>query len=361
MVLRSSPISKQNITANSEMVRHQPVKLQVSIPTFNRPLELRENLASLVFAVTQLEKGKERDIGISVYNNSTQQSSQYSELIWAYEKQFQSAGVGFFDYERTGFNIGSENNCVLAILKSKGEYTWLLPDDDIAAWDSLSIILKVIEEHAPSFIHGGVDRKSVMQYEDPIKFEVGELNKVVNVAFKNQEESLLRMNVVQAQEHVYKTSLLSDVSEKDQYIRFLDKMFPSFFALLCANQKTQPVVFLSNSIGIFRDGDPSSSWRHTWLSLYCQDWPANIAGLKSLGLVSERGSANAMRYCAFVLSTYLGRLDILLGLRPRFKVKPVKLLKLYKGFYILLHIKSFFSLKLIFLVINRTKSYVDFR
>lgn len=315
--------------------------LQISIPTFNRPIELSENLKSILNSLQLILPTERTRVSVAIYDNSTLSLESYSEIVSEFSGRFKAIGCNKFSYQRTGFDIGSANNCSMAVLKSDAQYTWLLPDDDLSSADALDIILKVIDTHAPCMIHGGDVTKNVIHYADTdISSALNNFqNTISKVLDVNKVEYFLQLNPVQAQEHVYKTEYLKEIMNTQSYIQFIDEMFPAFFSILCLNGKG-PAVFTSQSLGIFRDGDPRSSWRHRWLSLYCIKWPQNLRLLLDLGLISEKSFFFAMSKAVDILYSYRGRLDILLGVRRKFAITPLRLFKNFKVKYLKLVLLS---------------------
>lgn len=320
--------------------------LQVSIPTFNRPIELSENLESILNSLKCILPAERARVSVGVFDNSTLYLESYGEIVREFTGRFQGIGCHKFTYQRTGFDIGSANNCSMAVLKSDAQYTWLLPDDDLSSNNAIGTILKAIDAHSPCMIHGGDLIKSVIQYADIDKYSAlnnfqNSISKVLN---HNKLEYFLGLNPVQAQEHVYKTAYLREILDTQCYVQFIDEMFPAFFSILCLNG-AGPVVFTSHSLGIFRDGDPRSSWRHRWLSLYCIKWPQNLRLMLGFGLISEKSYFTAMSKAVEILYSYRGRLDILLGLRRKFAINPVSLFNNFKIKYLKLIFLSFIPQK----------------
>jgi hypothetical protein len=313
------------------------VLLQITIPTFNRAEQLAYCLKSVENALIHLPHELKGKVGIRIHNNSTGSYHEYSTVIDKYRTIFEDHDVGYFNYVITGFDIGSVSNCCGALFSSDAEYTWFLPDDDLARFDSIHTILRVIIELSPSMIHGGVQHKSSLSYDQIEQPYESSEDKEVNAVYKSISVDkivpLFSMNVVQAQEHVYKTSAIKEVLYNDHYLELLNEMCPAFFSIISARSEG-PLIFLTQSIGLYRNGEPNSAWRHRWLSLSLQTWPLLLRSCLSRALVSieELGVGNSVFVGNLAIINY--RPDILLGLRKRYQISPVLLFQFYGSTYV---------------------------
>lgn len=301
--------------------------LQVSIPTFNRSDQLAHCLRSLVQAFNHLNETDRNRVGISIQNNSTKGFAEYQTIFEFFNREFLDLNINYFNYIITGFNIGSANNCATSLINSQSKYTWFLPDDDLAEVDSLAIILSCIKSFSPCLIHGGRDFKTVNKYN---QFNVSpdfEPNEILSIEYQDRILKLFSDNVVQAQELVFKTDLISQIVNVDGNIPYINEMFPGFFSIYSLANNSLPLIFLKRSIGIFRDGDPNSMWRNRWLSLSLITWPEILEYCFSIGLINRRELAVGKKIFIEGFKSIEHRPDIFLGLNQKFPLNARLLMK----------------------------------
>ena len=306
--------------------------LEVFIPTYNRPVEFEKCLRSVENALGRLSSNDRSVIGVAINDNSTDHLGEYEEVIEDYKSRFEALALSYFDYRRTGFNIGAINNIVSGIYSAKAEYVWLLPDDDLSRFDALSILLSAIRDCQPCFIGGAWIAKSVIEYDsNSIGEDDGHKNKILDVISNSKKISVFfEKNVVQAQEYVYRTQLVKDFLKNKENRCLLNDMFPGLFALVCLRAEGS-FLRLERSVGIFRDGDPRSEWRHLWVRLALIEWPQLSVKLFNRGWLTS----DEYRLSVGVFRSMFGNLskrpDILLGLRRKQQVNPFLLLKYHRS------------------------------
>lgn len=322
-------------------------KLQVSIPSFNRHDQIKFTLDSLLVAVEYLPNNVRGDVSIAIYNNSIANYDEYQSIIDYFSVKFINLGVFSFDYNISGFDIGAANNCAVTHLNAKALYSWFLPDDDLAVNDSLLTILNVINDYNPCFIHGGIINKTVYPYDltstptDILK--IYEPNSVCRILTANKVEEFLPLNTVQAQEHVYRVDALKNFLSYPELIELRDEMIPALFGLICL-QDPRPFVLLKNSLGIFRDGDPKSSWRHLWFKVSLISYPAILKKCVSVGLIKPDFCLDSISAFKAVLDSIAHRPDIFLGLNRKYQISPIVLFSHHPKRFILLTLMSPFAI-----------------
>lgn len=315
--------------------------LEVLIPTYNRPNELAKCLRSLENSIKNLSHVDRSKLVITIRNNSTEYFEQYKNLIDTYNPIFKNLNISSFDYQFTGFNIGTVNNCVGGMLNSKSDYIWVLPDDDIARFDALSISIPVIEKYKPDFISGGCIDKSTIEYPSN---ETGndnkQPNKILDVIYDRSKVLLfLRKNVVQLQEYIYKVQLVKNFLNNDKHVHLLNDMWPGLFAIFSL-QSPKSFVRLEKSLGIFRKGDPRSEWRHLWFKLALIDWPIISEKLFKLGWLNETETKASKAVFREIFPNLSYRPDILLGINKKSSVNPLLLIKYHGYHYFVALLKS---------------------
>lgn len=333
--------------------------LEVLIPTYNRPHELAKCFRSLENSIKNLSHVDRSKLVITIRNNSTEYFEQYKNLIDTYNPIFKNLNISSFDYQFTGFNIGGTNNCVGGILNSKSDYIWVLPDDDIARFDALSISISVIEKYKPDFISGGWVDKSTIEYtSNEMGEDNGQPNKILDVIYDRSKVLLfLSKNVVQLQEYIYNVQLVKTFLNNDKHVHLLNDnfMFPGVFAIFSL-QSEKSFVRLEKSLGIFRWGDPRSEWRHLWYKYALIDWPIISEKLFKLGLLNETKSKVSKAVFREIFPNLSYRPDILLGINRKSSVNPFLLIKYHGYHYFIALLKSpFLTFKE---VVKRFKKYL---
>lgn len=118
------------------------VQLSICIPTYNR----KRNLSECLDVLAELLGGVDVEVIVSD-NASTDGTKEYMEEL---------VNKGKFKdlrYHRNEENIGADNNFVMCYKLAKGDYVWLLGDDDIIKGDIVSVIIEVIEKYFPGVVY----------------------------------------------------------------------------------------------------------------------------------------------------------------------------------------------------------------
>ncbi len=168
---------------NSENKIGSNIKLSVAIPTYNGAKHIREALDSII---SQLNDINEK-IEILVSDNASSDGTE--EIIRQYMKKYSS----IISYYKNDKNVGFDKNVDLLFKRAKGEYVWLLSDDDT------------------------LKRKSILNFFD-------KLNKYrcPSVLFLNYSECDKNMN---ERLHRYRLDIYEDVYCKDGDMFFQESKF----------------------------------------------------------------------------------------------------------------------------------------
>jgi hypothetical protein len=305
--------------------------LEICIPTFNRNKEFEKCLVSIGNAFKHLNKVQSDLIKIRVHDNSTKNINEKIKIIKKFELEYNLR----ITYVRTGFNVGSSNNCSSVILSTESQYAWFVPDDDIITPKSLMDILNIIEQYKPDFICGGFVKKSIIDYAYDFKEGEFEYENTINDVCRGKEamKKFMTKNTVQAQEYIYKMSKLNYYYDKDLISRCTDEMFPGIYAILCMSDNGV-AIFMERSLGVFRRDDPHSDWRHRWFSLATHAWLENLRILYLEKIIDMEVFLAGKAVYAEEFRIVGHRPDILLGLNLKCKVNPIYLIKNYKIHYI---------------------------
>ena len=305
--------------------------LEIAIPTYNRTIELKKCLYSILVATRLLSQTEKKNIGIAINDNSTIDFFNRKKIISKYKKKFESSGISYFKYCVTGFNIGSNNNFATLLINSQSDYTWILPDDDVARFDSIKTILKVIRLHKPCFINGGWEMKSQISYNDDILENDDNLSNNVNEVLNGKKKInyFLSKNIVQLQEYVYKTNHLKKFFLDDKNIALINNMNPALYAIYCMLDNG-PSVLLTRSLGIFRIGEPNTEWRHLFHRYSLQDWPILSEKIYKLGWIDKRQLKKSINVYRQTILNLSFRPDILLGINRKYELSFFKLFYYYR-------------------------------
>lgn len=118
------------------------IRLSVAIPTYNGAGYIKEALDSII---TQLNDIPEK-IEILVSNNASTDGTE--EIIKEYVKKYPNI-VSYYKNEN---NVGFDRNVDLIFKRAKGEYVWLLSDDDTLKEKSISIFLDKLNKYKNSSV-----------------------------------------------------------------------------------------------------------------------------------------------------------------------------------------------------------------
>lgn len=113
------------------------IKLSIAIPTFNGAKYIREALDSII---SQLDEINEK-IEIVISDNAS--TDETPQIIEEYQKKY----PGIISYYRNDSNLGISKNYDLAILRSKGNYVWLLGDDDMLERGAIRKVIEIIKKY----------------------------------------------------------------------------------------------------------------------------------------------------------------------------------------------------------------------
>ncbi|MDO9454436.1 MAG: glycosyltransferase family 2 protein [Stagnimonas sp.] len=116
-------------------------KLSICIPTYNRSAMLETLLVSLAAQISA--SGRADDIELMVSDNASPDDTQV--IVAKYE--------GAIRYWRNAENIGPDANFLKLFGEATGNYIWLPGDDDTVRGDTLSYILKMIDQHDFDFLY----------------------------------------------------------------------------------------------------------------------------------------------------------------------------------------------------------------
>lgn len=326
--------------------------LEIAIPTYNRTIFLEKCFKSIIASVKRIPESRRHLVGISISDNSINDFTNKKKLIQKYKKIFTELNINYFHYHVSGYNIGAINNIASLLTNTKSSYVWLLPDDDIARFDSIENILNAIEKYNPCFIVGGWEQKSKIGYEDDqLKNDNNKKNSIFSCHADNDKiDIFLSKNIVQAQEYVYESNLIKNFFSDESNIELLSPMDPGLYGIYCM-QSDQPLVLLKYSIGIFRHDEPDSisEWRHLWLKIALEVWPELAEKIFKRGWINNKQLKIAISLFSNLLYSAPYRPDVILGINRKYKLSILKLWYFHRKHYLIAILKSipamFFEIK----------------
>ena len=115
-------------------------ELSICIPTYNRLEYLRELLPGLL---TQIDAVPEGTVELVVSDNVSTDGT--ADCLRSIDRSY-------FRFWTNETNIGGDRNFLKCIQEAKGDYVWLVGDDDLVAPDAVARVLKCIEERRPGLL-----------------------------------------------------------------------------------------------------------------------------------------------------------------------------------------------------------------
>ena len=127
-------------------------ELSICIPTYNRVSYLKELLPGLVSQIDAVADGK---IELVVSDNaSTDATADYLRSI---ERPY----LHWWTNEK---NIGGDRNFLKCVREARGEYVWLLGDDDLVSPDSVATIMDRLVQCSPDLLIAGPKDSAAVEY-----------------------------------------------------------------------------------------------------------------------------------------------------------------------------------------------------
>jgi len=139
--------------------------LSICIPTFNRLSYLKELLPAVLSQADGIGGG---DVEVLVSNNcSTDGTAAYLESL-------SSPSLRFWTNET---NIGGDRNFLKCICEAKGEYVWLVGDDDLIDQDGIVKVRGVLLSESPDLVIADEFDVGEKSYPDYRSCLIGERNR----------------------------------------------------------------------------------------------------------------------------------------------------------------------------------------
>ena len=156
--------------SSSDVGTSSPV-ISICIPTFNRAAHLNNCLNSIAAATLQADNNgiDTTKFEICISNNCSTDTTE--NVVKAHEKRLP------IRYTKNSQNIGIARNFLNVVSMAKGEFCWLVGDDDLFLHDTVERCVRLIEEHPEiDHIYGNayhLDTDYVAEFPSP--FDIGNL------------------------------------------------------------------------------------------------------------------------------------------------------------------------------------------
>jgi glycosyltransferase involved in cell wall biosynthesis len=131
------------------------IKLSFCIPTFNRPLALKNTLHMLCKEI----EGLESQVEICVSDNASPPEIQ--KLVNDFIKVKPNIHL---KYQRNNSNLGYDKNCEMAIRMGSGQYLWFIGDDDRLKQGAVSKVILQLDADKPDLAF--INYKIVVDRQD---------------------------------------------------------------------------------------------------------------------------------------------------------------------------------------------------
>ncbi|MDZ7283012.1 glycosyltransferase [Sphingomonas sanguinis] len=114
-------------------------KLAICIPTYNRAIELRTLLASIIHDI-----GESPDVGarLEIVVSDNASTDETPAVILEFQGQFDR-----LTYTRHDHNLGPDRNFLAAVAHAQAEYCWLMGSDDMIEQGGIARLLKILDAH----------------------------------------------------------------------------------------------------------------------------------------------------------------------------------------------------------------------
>jgi len=123
------------------MVKMKKTLLSICVPTYNRQKFL-ERLIKNVIKETNKVKDK---VELCISDNGS--TDETEKLVKYYKKK-----NSFIRYRKNRYNVGFQKNLLAVLKMARGEYCWMMGDDDLFLKNSISNIIRIINKNKYAYI-----------------------------------------------------------------------------------------------------------------------------------------------------------------------------------------------------------------
>ena len=224
--------------------------LSICIPTRNRAKYLKELLTSYA---RQMSEGKISGEEVAFYISDNASEDQTPEVFREFEPQVPRAY-----YSRNATNLGGDGNNIHIRTLAKGEYLWVIGDDELLCEHALANVLALIKQHRPGLIIAYASRY-------PLKLARPQLFPT----YRDFAQDCIRHNLHALAEHTLISCNIfrADCWDGDYGRQNIPTSFPHMFGMIRPlMQKHAAVALPAQHIIAMRDEPPPAPDGH-WINL----------------------------------------------------------------------------------------------
>jgi len=221
-------------------------KLSICIPTYNRQNFLARLLDNCIKETT----GIENLVEVCVSDNGS--TDETEKILKAYSKKSR-----LIRYRRNKKNLGFESNLVSVLSMAKGEYCWIMGDDDIFLKDSIKEILSIIDLKNPDFI--------ISEFKS--SFQGNYINWKGNSEIK-EERQIRKIFIDKFSEIVF---MSSNILKRKLFFNAKKKIIKNVFMHTLIQFRSLPKIkklFITKKAAIFDSSEGAVPTKKTALQLY---------------------------------------------------------------------------------------------
>lgn len=228
-------------------------KLTIAIPTYNRQEKLRESLERVI------KYSKELDVEILVSDNASLDNTE--QVVKEMQKKYY-----YIKYYRNSENLGFDGNFFNCFEKAKGEYVWLLSDDDILLPGAIESVIECCEKR-PVCIHlntSGIKKEKPLCINKPRFKEEG----ILEFTDKNAFIEKINIFCTFVSSLVFNVEMVRKIENKEQYFETNILQSHVFFEVM----RNQGLYIINTFNCLAARGNDSVSYDvlRTWIKNYSE-------------------------------------------------------------------------------------------
>lgn len=227
-----------------ELKEHKPT-LSICIPTWNRSKFLNESLKRLSVQISEIDAA---DVEIFISDNASTDSTQ--QIV----EKYINDGVPI-SYQKNAENVGAARNFIQCILWSKGQYIWLLGDDDFLKDNALKIIINILKNQNYGLLHlysfGNKDRSPVV-IEDKKDF-------IRSVSYY----------ITFMSGNIFNRDIVQEIKNPEQYIPTHLLQVPYYIEALCKHQYN---VLVGSNLILLPPADGANNGGYNFFEVFVQHY-----------------------------------------------------------------------------------------
>jgi glycosyltransferase involved in cell wall biosynthesis len=224
--------------------------LSVCIPSRNRAKYLHEILSSYA---RQMNEAKLTAEQVTFYISDNASEDETPKVFEEFAKKVPRA-----HYSRNATNLGGDGNNVHIRTLAKGEYLWVIGDDELLCDNALVTVLDLIKKHRPGLI---------LAYDSRYKLNLARPQ--VFPTYRDYAKQCVAHNIHALAEHTLISSNIfrADCYDGDYGRQNIPTSFPHMFGMIRPlMQKKAPVVLPAENIITMRDVPPPAP-DGAWINL----------------------------------------------------------------------------------------------